>query len=331
MRSPRTRIAARAGAAAAVAAVATAAAHAAPPLQSQVAALRAHARRALLDLYALDTRLHSARVQLVALETEQATLRREATVLAMQLASTRRTLTVSRRRLATNLRILYKEGDVSPLAIVLGAQSLDDAVTRLDALTSVADQTRTLIGVATSAGRRVARLRREVHAQTLRIEADVAATRRTTTLLASARAGKLALLAGLRTQEQLKLQQIQTLQQIAQRVERKSNAIQAAATTPPARTSPAAQTAAAGTTLTVTATGYALGGHTSTGMPVAFGVVAVDPAVIPLGTRLSIPGYGDGVAADTGGGVHGAMIDLWFPTLAQARAWGRRTVTITLH
>jgi 3D (Asp-Asp-Asp) domain-containing protein len=295
-----------------------------------VSALRAHARRALLDLYALDTRLHSASVRLVALETEQTTLRREETALAMQLASTRHTLTVSRRRLATNLRILYKQGDVSTLAIVLGAQSLDDAVTRLDALTSVADQTRTLIAVATSAGRRVARLRREVHTQTLRIEADVAATRRTTTLLTSARTGKLTLLASLRTQEQLKLQQIQTLQQIAQRVERKSNAIQAAAT-PAAQSSPAAQTAAAGTSLTVTATGYALGGHTSTGMPVAFGVVAVDPAVIPLGTRLSIPGYGDGVAADTGGGVHGAMIDLWFPTLAQARAWGRRTVTITLH
>ena len=53
--------------------------------------------------------------------------------------------------------------------------------------------------------------------------------------------------------------------------------------------------------------------------------------MIPLGTRLTIPGYGEGVAADTGSGVRGATIDLWFPTLAQARAWGRRTVTITLH
>jgi len=37
------------------------------------------------------------------------------------------------------------------------------------------------------------------------------------------------------------------------------------------------------------------------------------------------------VAADTGSGVQGMTIDLWFPTLAQALAWGRRTVTITLH
>jgi 3D (Asp-Asp-Asp) domain-containing protein len=53
--------------------------------------------------------------------------------------------------------------------------------------------------------------------------------------------------------------------------------------------------------------------------------------VIPLGTRMSIPGYGTGVAADVGSSVSGAMIDLWFPSDAQARAWGRRTVTIQLN
>ena len=83
--------------------------------------------------------------------------------------------------------------------------------------------------------------------------------------------------------------------------------------------------------MTVSATGYALRGHTATGAPTGWGVVAVDPSVIPLGTRMTIPGYGEGVAADTGSAVVGSTIDLWFPTLAQARAWGRRTVTITLH
>jgi 3D (Asp-Asp-Asp) domain-containing protein len=53
--------------------------------------------------------------------------------------------------------------------------------------------------------------------------------------------------------------------------------------------------------------------------------------VIPLGTRITVPGYGEAVAADTGSAVTGYTIDLWFPTLADALAWGRRTVTITLH
>ena len=86
-----------------------------------------------------------------------------------------------------------------------------------------------------------------------------------------------------------------------------------------------------GSTMTVSATGYSLRGRTATGIPVGWGVVAVDPSVIPLGTRMTIPGYGEGIAADTGSAVVGATIDLWFPTLAQARAWGRQTVTISLH
>jgi 3D (Asp-Asp-Asp) domain-containing protein len=83
--------------------------------------------------------------------------------------------------------------------------------------------------------------------------------------------------------------------------------------------------------LTVLATGYAIRGRTATGISTGWGVAAVDPAVIPLGTRINVPGYGQAVAADVGSGIRGAMIDLWFPSIARARAWGRRTVTIVLH
>jgi 3D (Asp-Asp-Asp) domain-containing protein len=57
----------------------------------------------------------------------------------------------------------------------------------------------------------------------------------------------------------------------------------------------------------------------------------VDPAVIPLGTRMFVPGYGEGVAADTGSAVRGRSIDVWFESCAKAMAWGRKTVAITLH
>jgi 3D (Asp-Asp-Asp) domain-containing protein len=82
--------------------------------------------------------------------------------------------------------------------------------------------------------------------------------------------------------------------------------------------------------MTVSSTGYCLRGTTATGIPVAWGVIATDPTVISLGTRMFVPGYGQGVAADTGSAIKGAIIDLWFPTCAQAIQWGRRTVTITL-
>ena len=53
-------------------------------------------------------------------------------------------------------------------------------------------------------------------------------------------------------------------------------------------------------------------GVTATGLPMGKGIVAVDPSVINLGTRLYVPGYGIGLAADTGGGVRGKMVDLGY-------------------
>jgi 3D (Asp-Asp-Asp) domain-containing protein len=83
--------------------------------------------------------------------------------------------------------------------------------------------------------------------------------------------------------------------------------------------------------LKVDAVAYYLPGKTALGVPVRKGVVAVDPKLIPLGTKLHVPGYGLSLAADVGYAIKGRIIDLWFPTTAQARAWGRQTVTITVY
>ena len=81
----------------------------------------------------------------------------------------------------------------------------------------------------------------------------------------------------------------------------------------------------------VDAVAYSLPGSTALGVPVRKGVVAVDPKLIPLGTKLHVPVYGPGLAADVGYAIKGRIIDLWFPTLEKAQAWGRRTVTITIY
>lgn len=88
-----------------------------------------------------------------------------------------------------------------------------------------------------------------------------------------------------------------------------------------------------GRRMRVEATGYSakqpeLDDWTATGAKARHGVIAVDPRVIPLGTRVYVPGYGYAVAADTGGAIRGARIDLCFDTVAEARIWGRRHITI---
>lgn len=82
--------------------------------------------------------------------------------------------------------------------------------------------------------------------------------------------------------------------------------------------------------LNVTARSYCIRGFTSRGAPTRFGVVAVDPCVIPFGSKLYIPGYGWGTALDTGGAIKGNSIDLWMPTYSQCMQWGVRKVTITV-
>lgn len=69
-------------------------------------------------------------------------------------------------------------------------------------------------------------------------------------------------------------------------------------------------------------------GRTATGRPATYGMIAVDPRVIPIGTLLYVEGYGMGLAADTGGAIKGNKIDLCFRTRAQAMAWGRRNVKV---
>lgn len=81
--------------------------------------------------------------------------------------------------------------------------------------------------------------------------------------------------------------------------------------------------------LTVVATAYSSpGGTTATGASAGYGDVAVDPSVIPLGTRLYIPGYGYGIANDTGGAIQGYRIDLCFNSPAQAYNYGRQVVKV---
>jgi uncharacterized protein YabE (DUF348 family) len=59
-------------------------------------------------------------------------------------------------------------------------------------------------------------------------------------------------------------------------------------------------------------------------------VIAVDPRIIPLGTKVYVEGYGYAIASDTGGSIKGYKIDVFFPTKAEAFRWGVRKVKIKI-
>jgi 3D (Asp-Asp-Asp) domain-containing protein len=107
-----------------------------------------------------------------------------------------------------------------------------------------------------------------------------------------------------------------------------------------AATGPVVETAAAASVddfevapETYTATAYSLRGRTASGKPVSRGLIAADPSVLPLGTRVRVEAgsfSGEYVVADTGGSVKGHRIDIWTPTAREALQFGRRVVKLTV-
>jgi 3D (Asp-Asp-Asp) domain-containing protein len=81
------------------------------------------------------------------------------------------------------------------------------------------------------------------------------------------------------------------------------------------------------------ATAYSLRGRTASGRMVSKGLIAADPRVLPLGSRVRLeagPYSGEYLVADTGGLVRGRRIDIWTPTSREAMRFGRRTVKLTV-
>jgi peptidoglycan DL-endopeptidase CwlO len=302
-------------------------------LTQENSAIASHSRAAVLMLYSLDSRLTEAQGRLASVRAQAAAVDRQAAETRRELRIARGVLTASQADLAARLRALYQQGDSDPLAVVLGAKTLDDALTAMQTANAAAATDRAIVARARASRDRYVVLRDRLATRAEKLRALQASISATVNALASAKASRVAYLQQLAAQRSLNQDQIGSLESRAQSIEANARRV-AVAQTVSTVSSPApvaSPTPAGPGTMTVTATAYTLQGTTATGAPVGYGVVAVDPSVIPLGTRITIPGYGEGVAADTGGAIQGAVIDLWFPTAAQAAAWGRRTVTITLH
>jgi len=69
-------------------------------------------------------------------------------------------------------------------------------------------------------------------------------------------------------------------------------------------------------------------GITATGIRADYGIVAVDPKVIPLGSKVYVPGYGVALAADTGGAIKGNRLDVCYLSTTEAFSWGVQHVTV---
>lgn len=321
-------------------------------LRAENQALGAKERAALLELYALESRLASSGRRLEGLQARLAELQRRERVARNQLELARRSQEAAQQALNDRVRALYVEGEPDPLTVIFGAASLDDVISAIDSVNRLAGQDERIIAELVGARRALRTAIAGLDTEERKVAALAGAAAQERERLAAARDEKAAFIASLRERRSLNERTLADLTRRAAAAEQKAEAI--ASSVPAADpTSGGGGDAAPGTTstpvtdaaagggadespapgrqVTVSATMYCLTGTTATGIPVAPGVVATDPAYIPLGTRMSIPGYGEGVAADTGGAVKGWTIDMWVASCARADAYGRQTITITIN
>lgn len=300
---------------------------------------RSRAQAAVLTLYALETELAQARAGVAASEARRAALARERAFARRRLELARGATRVSEARLHELVRTLYVQDSADPLAVLLGAGSLDDALVGLDNLERAAGENRRILEHAQATRARLEQLTARLDARDAELARVSEATQSRLRALEAKAAERAAYVGSLRRLQGLTGQRLDDVVAEARAAERRTAALavtprgRPAASEPPASVAPPAAAApvTSGQTLTVSSIGYSLPGRTASGLPVGHGTVAVDPSAIPLGTRFFVPGYGEAVAADTGTAIRGPVIDLWFPTAEAARRWGRRTVTIAIR
>jgi 3D (Asp-Asp-Asp) domain-containing protein len=309
---------------------------AASPSHAQFSARERHV---LYELYAEDTAIARARVAASRAASQVADITVRLREARREAAFARSTLHAARRMLATRLAAWYREGSPpDAVEIFLGASSLSSAIDELQLWHSATHLDRSVITQTSVSGVRYRR------ASSALASARRTAVDRRTALRAQvqglerARAAKAELLASLRHQaDAARRQRIVDLARRATRAANRSRSLDpapiASDPTPEVQLVPAIESAPVrpGGTLVVSSTAYALPGHTASGLPVGQGICAVDPSVIPMGTRFDVPGYGSCVAADTGSAIIGDRIDVWLPSEGQAASWGRRDVTITFQ
>lgn len=299
-------------------------------LRSQNATLAAGSQSALIGLEAIEARLAQTQAELASFRARAEVVRSRRRAVVEELGIARGALRSTREALAGRLRALYEHGETDTLAVILGADSLEAALDAVETIDLTAKQDQRLLVEARSAVGRLARLNGVLAGRERELQQLAAARAAAASSLAEARAARLRTIAEMRSTSRSLSYRIAGLEERA-RTLASVQSTPAPVVVPGAARIPPGPASSGVLTLTVVATGYALPGRTASGRPVGWGAVAVDPSVIPLGSRLSVPGYGLGVAADTGGAIQGAKIDLWFPSVREARAWGVRVITITVY
>lgn len=295
-------------------------------LQSRSEDLRSSYEQALADLVAANSEVSSYEAEIAHAVERQAEVQGAIAEEQARLPELQQQLDERQQLLEKRICIAYKSDDINLIDVLMDAGDFNDLLTRLDLLDDIADSDRQMIDSYRDSKNQVEKKLDSLQASQAELDRLLAELNTAQENVVAAQAEKQSLVNSLQSEQQMTDSQIAQLQSEAAGVGTRMNEMQNESWSSGGYTPPPA----GGSSFSVTATAYCLGGTTATGMSVGRGIIAVDPRVIRLGSRVYVSGYGDAIAADTGGAIRGNKIDVWLPC-GEAIAWGVRTVNVTVY
>lgn len=279
-----------------------------------------------------------------------------------RLDDTKEKLSTDQILLDKRMRAMYTDGNSSYLEVLLGSNSLSDFISKMDITAKIIQYDNNIINNVKQQQVVVTLQRKNLDADNKNLQALKSNNESSLAKLSSAVSDQKKLLSTATAQEQQlieaerqkELAQAQAVaaqkakeiaaenaQNVAAQNLAAQNAKDAVAENTSLMASPGSTSStpsspnSSSKVYTMTATSYSDYGYTASNTlthrnPAGYSTIAVDPTVIPLGTKVYVSGYGYAIAEDTGSAIQGNIIDVYLPTAAAANAWGRQTVTVTI-
>jgi len=275
------------------------------------------------DVVTLDSEINACKSKISQLEAKSQALGAKIESLGPQIAQKRSRLSAQRKALSARARSMYVNGRSSTLVLLASSKGVNDFFERRDMLTKVAEKDAQLIGEVKTEAAQLQASMAEIKQSKKEVDQAGAEAGARQQRLEKSRAEKSAIIAKAGAQSGAVVAQ-------SGKVEAKINQIN------PTNSQQTEVTGRpTGKVMMMLATGYSpqepgLDDHTASGMKAQHGVVAVDPRVIPLGTRLNVEGYGNCIAGDTGSAIKGNRIDLCFDTLEECNAYNTGVVRVEI-
>jgi len=297
-------------------------------LEARSQELDANYQQALMNLVAVDSEVNRYSTEIVSTNQRQTEIQKSIVEEQKRLAEVQAQLNERQSILEKRLRGTYKSNDVGYLEVVMGAGDFSDFLNRVDMMNTIADEDRNIVESVKEAKKAEEEKIASLAGKQAELAGLVDQLNTAQTNLVSAHANQQSVVDSLQNEKLANDGQLNQLQTQAASIEARMSQMQSQSAPSGGGSGDGPYAPPSGGSGNFTATAYCLGGTTATGMPVGRGIIAVDPSVIPLGSRVHVSGYGDAIAADTGGAINGNRIDVWLPC-GEAYEWGVRSVTVT--